>query len=68
MSTIGVPAPASSPADCTLIGDSPSDIKAAHAFGARAIGYANKPGKFEKLTNAGADTVAEQLELITSEL
>ncbi|WP_175530185.1 HAD family hydrolase [Actinopolyspora lacussalsi] len=58
----------SSPAACTLIGDSPSDIKAAHAFGAHAIGYANKPGKFVKLTNAGADTVAEKLELITSEL
>ncbi|SDP74177.1 Haloacid dehalogenase-like hydrolase [Actinopolyspora xinjiangensis] len=57
-----------SPTACTLIGDSPSDIKAAHAFGAHAIGYANKPGKFEKLTNAGADAMSEQLEPITSEL
>ncbi|WP_019856214.1 HAD family hydrolase [Actinopolyspora mortivallis] len=57
-----------SPAACTLVGDSPSDVKAAHAFGAPAIGYANKPDKFERLTNAGADTVTEQLKPITSTL
>ena len=35
------------PVSCTLIGDSLTDIEAAHAAGVRAIGYANAPGKAE---------------------
>jgi HAD superfamily hydrolase (TIGR01509 family) len=45
------------PAACTLIGDSPSDIEASLAAGVRSIGYANKPGKHERLASAGADAV-----------
>ncbi|WP_216211804.1 HAD family hydrolase [Amycolatopsis aidingensis] len=49
------------PADCALLGDSVTDIQAAHAAGVAAIGYANKPGKHAKLTEAGADAVTETL-------
>ncbi|KOU73882.1 hypothetical protein ADK61_21715 [Streptomyces sp. XY66] len=40
-----------------LIGDSLTDVEAAHAAGARSIGYANKPHKVAALDNAGADAV-----------
>jgi HAD superfamily hydrolase (TIGR01509 family) len=42
------------PDECTLIGDSTSDIVAAHAAGISAIGYANKPGKATRLIAADA--------------
>lgn len=44
------------PADCAFIGDSISDIDAAHAAGVRSIGYANKPGKFKQFSAADAIT------------
>jgi HAD superfamily hydrolase (TIGR01509 family) len=50
---------AAQPAACVLLGDSPRDIQAAHAAGARTIGYANKPGKAERLAHAGAEALAE---------
>ncbi|MFJ6373235.1 HAD family hydrolase [Streptomyces virginiae] len=40
-----------------LIGDSVTDVEAAHAAGARSIGYANKPPKETALADAGADAV-----------
>lgn len=40
-----------------LVGDQPSDIDAAHSVHVRAIGYANKPGKRDRLAAAGADTI-----------
>lgn len=43
--------------DCTLVGDSPSDLASAHGAGVRAVGYANKPGKEQTLRSAGADAV-----------
>jgi HAD superfamily hydrolase (TIGR01509 family) len=45
------------PATCVLIGDSLSDIEGARAAGVLSIGYANKPGKLERFTTAGADAV-----------
>ncbi len=42
------------PAACLMIGDSASDITAAHHAGVPAIGYANKPGKPERLADADA--------------
>ncbi|KDN19459.1 HAD family hydrolase [Amycolatopsis rifamycinica] len=45
------------PADCVFIGDSLSDIEAAHAADVRSIGFANKPGKSAKF--AVADAVIE---------
>jgi phosphoglycolate phosphatase-like HAD superfamily hydrolase len=58
-------------AECVLVGDSVSDITAAHAADVAAIGYANKPGKQERLAQAGADAVITRLvdliESITAE-
>jgi phosphoglycolate phosphatase len=34
----------------TLVGDSFTDIEAAHSAGVASIGYANKPGKHERMT------------------
>lgn len=49
------------PAECVLVGDSVSDIVAAHAADVRVIGYANKPGKNERLAQAGADAIVTRL-------
>ncbi|MEO6089149.1 MAG: HAD family hydrolase [Umezawaea sp.] len=38
--------------ECIFIGDSPSDIEAAHAAKVKAIGYLNKPTKMSRLTQA----------------
>jgi HAD superfamily hydrolase (TIGR01662 family) len=47
---------AAAPAACTLVGDSLTDIEAAHRAGIASIGYANKPGKHQAMIqiNAGA--------------
>lgn len=49
------------PGECLLVGDSFSDIEAAQAAGVAVIGYANKPGKRERLTDADVviDSMAE---------
>jgi phosphoglycolate phosphatase-like HAD superfamily hydrolase len=44
-----VAALAAEPPQCVLIGDSVTDVQAAHAAGTAAIGYANKPGKHARL-------------------
>lgn len=53
------------PADCVLVGDQVSDVTAAHGADLAAIGYANKPGKEERLARAGADAVITRLAEIT---
>lgn len=40
-----------------LVGDSLTDIEAAHRAGVASIGYANKPGKHERMTQARAGAV-----------
>jgi HAD superfamily hydrolase (TIGR01509 family) len=59
------------PAECVLVGDSVSDVAAAHAADLAAIGYADKPGKDERFAEAGADAVimrlADLIEAITAE-
>jgi HAD superfamily hydrolase (TIGR01509 family) len=47
----------SDPATCALVGDSISDIQAAQAAATASIGFANKPGKHERLQRAGADAI-----------
>jgi HAD superfamily hydrolase (TIGR01509 family) len=47
----------SDPATCAFVGDSASDIQSAQAAGTYSVGYANKPGKVERLHRAGADVV-----------
>ena len=49
------------PRSCVLIGDSVADVVAANAAGALSIGYANKPGKAERLTSAGAATLVDDM-------
>lgn len=45
------------PAAAVLVGDSVTDIEAAHAAGIKAIGYANKPGKAQRFMDAEADAI-----------
>lgn len=49
------------PADCVLVGDSVSDIQAGQAASVITIGYANRPGKQERLTEAGAAVIITSL-------
>jgi beta-phosphoglucomutase-like phosphatase (HAD superfamily) len=45
------------PAATALVGDSFTDIQAAHHAGVASIGYANKPGKRERMTELQAGAV-----------
>jgi beta-phosphoglucomutase-like phosphatase (HAD superfamily) len=56
------------PGECAFIGDSPSDVLAGRLAGVAVIGYANKPGKADQLTHAGADAVTTELAEITTAL
>ncbi|MFI8914457.1 HAD family hydrolase [Streptomyces sp. NPDC053513] len=53
-----------SPKRSALVGDSVTDIEAARAAGAGSIGFANKPGKEEALTAAGASAVVADMRAI----
>lgn len=55
-------------ADCTLIGDSTSDVMAGHLAGVAVIGYANKPGKAQALADVQAAATTDDLESITDAL
>ena len=50
------------PHRCVLIGDSVSDIGGAQNAEVLSIGYANKPGKEERFTYAGADAVITSMD------
>jgi phosphoglycolate phosphatase len=53
------------PAECAIIGDSVTDIQAARAAGIASIGYANKPGKYQAFTAAGATAIiSSQADLV----
>ncbi|WP_231977440.1 HAD family hydrolase [Streptomyces sp. 2323.1] len=52
------------PSECVLIGDSITDIQAAHLAGGTAIGYANKPHKRDAFAEAGAEAITEHMEAI----
>jgi phosphoglycolate phosphatase len=54
------------PEDCTLVGDSPTDIQAAQAANARAIGYANKPGKTESLSSVDPIAITTTMTLLAA--
>lgn len=49
------------PATSAFIGDSTSDIQSAKAAGTHSVGYANKPGKTDRLQDAGADAVVTSM-------
>ena len=52
------------PESCTLVGDSPSDIEAAHAAEARSVGYANSPGKTDVLSRLGPTAITTTMTLL----
>ncbi|GAA4568130.1 hypothetical protein GCM10023176_21930 [Micromonospora coerulea] len=49
------------PSAAVLVGDSTTDIEAAHAAGVPCIRYANKPGRAERLAAAGADAIVTDM-------
>jgi len=49
------------PGECTLVGDSVTDVQAAYLASVQSIGYADKPGKRELLTAARADAMIDSL-------
>jgi phosphoglycolate phosphatase len=49
------------PGDCTLVGDSATDVQGARLARVQSIGYANKPGKRERLAAAGAGAIINSL-------
>ena len=49
------------PGECTLVGDSVTDVEGAHLASVQSIGYANKPGKRERLGSAGAGAIINSL-------
>ena len=53
------------PATCTLVGDQITDIDAARQAGTHSIGYANKPGKTDSFTDAGAEAIITSLAPLT---
>ncbi|MFG2528133.1 HAD family hydrolase [Streptomyces sp. NPDC048516] len=56
------------PHNCTLIGDSVTDVEAARAAGAMSIGFANKSHKGIALTEAGADAVVTDMTTVADAL
>lgn len=46
---------------CVFVGDAVRDVQAGDAAAVRTIGYANKPGKREALTGAGAVAVVDRI-------
>ena len=49
------------PGDCTLVGDSVTDVEGARLAGVQSIGYANEPGKRERLSEAGSGAIINSL-------
>ncbi|MFF8611034.1 HAD family hydrolase [Streptomyces sp. NPDC015346] len=54
--------------NCTLIGDSLTDIQAAHAAGTTVIAYANKPHKADLFAEAQADAITDDMHAIADAL
>lgn len=54
------------PDTSVLIGDSTTDVEAALSAKVRAVGYANKPGKDARLTQAGAEVTITSMSEIAS--
>ena len=49
------------PAQCTLVGDSVTDIQAAHLASVHSIGYANQPGMRERFAAVGVGATIDSL-------
>lgn len=53
-------------ADALMIGDSTSDIEAAHALAIPCLGLANKPSKHQRLQAAGADALVSDMRILAA--
>ncbi len=53
------------PSGCVLLGDSPTDIIAGHAAGTAVVAYANKPGKYDRLSVLGPDIIIDTMFALT---
>ncbi|MGR6997287.1 HAD family hydrolase [Yinghuangia aomiensis] len=51
-----------------FIGDAVRDVEAGHAAGVQTIGYANKPGKGERLATAERSAVVDSMGLVAEAL
>lgn len=49
------------PHECLFVGDSVSDIQAAQAAGIAVVAYVNKPGKRDRLADAGPDVLVTSM-------
>lgn len=56
------------PAEAVFIGDSVTDIEAGQDATTPTIGYANKPGKHQRLADAGADAVIDTMQSLVQAL
>ncbi|MBB5806650.1 beta-phosphoglucomutase-like phosphatase (HAD superfamily) [Saccharothrix ecbatanensis] len=63
LTTLNVP-----PEAATLVGDSETDIQAALHTQVHSVGYANKPGKEQKLRDAGAHVIIDRMTQISDVL
>lgn len=55
-----------SPARAVFVGDSISDIQAGFAAGVPTIGFANKPGKLQRLQHAGATAIIDSMAVLSN--
>ncbi len=56
------------PQTCVLVGDTPTDMEAAHRAGARGVGYAKRETRVPELSEAGADLVVRSMATLIEEL
>jgi HAD superfamily hydrolase (TIGR01549 family) len=56
------------PSFAVLIGDSTTDVEASKRAGVVAVGYANRPGKIQRLGEAGANVIVASMELLADTL
>jgi phosphoglycolate phosphatase len=56
------------PTRCVLVGDSTTDVQAAHATGIAAIGYANAANKTQRLAGTGADAIITHMTTLANAL
>ncbi|MEQ4723151.1 HAD-IA family hydrolase [Nonomuraea sp. B19D2] len=49
------------PSSALLVGDSVTDVEASRLAGVVAVGYANRPGKVERLSAVGADLIVTSM-------
>ncbi|GAB3291795.1 HAD family hydrolase [Parasphingorhabdus pacifica] len=54
------------PADCLMIGDSVSDIEAAHSARTPVVGFANKPGKRARMNKHQPDVIIDDMSELVS--